>query len=462
MKRILAVAGLTWKAAFRYRLFWVMAALLVISVVGLPLVLKGDGTAQGLTQILITYTLAAAATLLGFFTLWFSCGTLARDVEECQMQMLCVKPIGRWQIWLGKWVGIVALNGMLLVISGGLDFALLQYRAAKLPPAQQKILREEIFVARAGAKDQAPDLTRLAEYFLGQWHTNNPRQTLSDQDAADLRKQCMAQARGICEEVQPGSWKQIPWVIDLSRLPDSVRHQPLQARIKFHSGQVNPADTYPLIWQIGSPNLRQSRVMEQPFPPDSFQEFQIPADLADATGKMLLSVFNPNDVPLTFSLEDGFELLYYENTFVVNFARGLLIILCWMGLLALLGLAAASHLSFPVAAFTSLAVLVMGLFSGTLSTVVEENTIFGFNARTSDYNHTMIDNAVVPLFKGILAIINLVQGFSPIDSLSTGRSVTWGQLGLAVTQIILLLGGVFALIGILLFTRRELAAVQTS
>ena len=98
MKRILAVAGLTWKAAFRYRLFWVMAALLVISVVGLPLVLKGDGTAQGLTQILITYTLAAAATLLGFFTLWFSCGTLARDVEECQMQMLCVKPIGRWQI----------------------------------------------------------------------------------------------------------------------------------------------------------------------------------------------------------------------------------------------------------------------------------------------------------------------------------------------------------------------------
>jgi succinylglutamic semialdehyde dehydrogenase len=57
-------------------------------------------------------------------------------------------------------------------------------------------------------------------------------------------------------------------------------------------------------------------------------------------------------------------------------------------------------------------------------------------------------------------VINLVQGFSPIDSLSTGRSVTWGHLGLAVTQIVMLLGGIFSAIGIITFTRRELATAQ--
>jgi hypothetical protein len=66
----------------------------------------------------------------------------------------------------------------------------------------------------------------------------------------------------------------------------------------------------------------------------------------------------------------------------------------------------------------------------------------------------------VPIFQGALKIINLVQNFSPIDSLSTGRSIRWGQLGLAVLQIVVLLGGFFCVLGILLFARRELATAQ--
>ena len=56
MQRLLAIVWLTWKAALRFRLFWVMAVLLSASVIGLPLVIKDDGTARGFTQILLTYT----------------------------------------------------------------------------------------------------------------------------------------------------------------------------------------------------------------------------------------------------------------------------------------------------------------------------------------------------------------------------------------------------------------------
>src|SRR6185312_14951237 len=101
MQRIFAIISLTWKAAFRYRLFWVVAVLLLGAVVGLPMLVKDDGTADGFAQILITYTLTAVTVLLGFCTLWLACGTLARDIEECQMQMLAVKPVARWQIWIG-------------------------------------------------------------------------------------------------------------------------------------------------------------------------------------------------------------------------------------------------------------------------------------------------------------------------------------------------------------------------
>jgi len=46
MQRLLAITALTWKAAFRFRLFWVLAVLLLGSVIVLPLLLKDDGTAR--------------------------------------------------------------------------------------------------------------------------------------------------------------------------------------------------------------------------------------------------------------------------------------------------------------------------------------------------------------------------------------------------------------------------------
>src|SRR5580658_724373 len=148
MNKIAAIVRLTWKAAFRYRLFWVLCVLLAAAVVGRPLLIKDDGTAQGMVQILLTYTLSATATLLGFATLWLSCGTLAKDVEECQMQMVTVKPIARWQVWLGKWLGLLSLDAVLLALAGASIFMLLQWRASRLSPEQQKILHEEIFVSR--------------------------------------------------------------------------------------------------------------------------------------------------------------------------------------------------------------------------------------------------------------------------------------------------------------------------
>src|SRR5436190_1408026 len=75
MQRLLAIAGLTWKAALRFRLFIVVAALLLAAVVGLPILIKDDGTARGFTQILLTYTLSTIAALLGLSTLWLACGS---------------------------------------------------------------------------------------------------------------------------------------------------------------------------------------------------------------------------------------------------------------------------------------------------------------------------------------------------------------------------------------------------
>jgi ABC-type transport system involved in multi-copper enzyme maturation permease subunit len=455
MKRILAIAGLTWKSAFRYRLFWILAALLAGAVVGLPLLLKDDGTAKGLVQILLTYTLSAVAALLAMATLWLSCGTLARDVEECQMQIVTVKPISRWQVWLGKWLGILGLNAMLLALAGAAIFILLQWRAGRLPPGEQKVLRDEIFVARASLKEPVRDLSlQIERVFQEQIKRIHP----DESQLPELRRQVTEQVKAASTDVLPGYMRR--WIIDMHTLPERTRNEAFQVRVKFHTADPNTEATFDTYWRVGPPNSPRAVKIVQVLPPDSFQEFQVLAGLLDENGRLSIDFYNPNDTSLMFPMEDGFELLYYENSFGVNFIRGLMILLCWLALLAAIGLAAASQLSFPVAAFVSMSILLMGLSSGTLQTVVEQGTVGGYDAASGGYSHSLLDFVFVPVFRGALKIIQLVEGFSPIDFLSTGRSITWTMLGLAVAQIVLLLGGIFCAVGILLFSRRELATAQ--
>jgi hypothetical protein len=456
MNKILTIAGLTWKSAFRYRLFWILTFLLAAAVIGLPLLLKSDGTAKGLVQILLTYTLSATATLLGFATLWLSCGTLAKDVEECQMQMVTVKPIARWQVWLGKWLGLLSLDAVLLALAGASIFMLLQWRASRLSPEQQKILHEEIFVSRASAKEPLPDFKRIVDRLMTQ-AVKDPSK-LEPRDLEEIRLQITARVETNYTDLPSGMSRM--WGIDLRNLKDSLRDKTLQLRVKFHTSSGNPDDQYTTLWRVGPTNSTRQVVLTETMPADSFQEFALPPNLLDDQGRLFIEVGNPNNVEMTFPLEEGMELLYPESTFGINFMRGLAVIFFWLALLASIGLSAASFLSFPVAAFVSLAVLLIGLSSGTVSTVVEQGTIVGYDAAKGGYGHSVADYIVVPFFRGALKIINLVQNFSPIDSLSSGRSITWGQLGLAASQIVLLLGGFFCVVGIILFARRELASAQ--
>ncbi|SVD06425.1 uncharacterized protein METZ01_LOCUS359279, partial [marine metagenome] len=97
VKPLLAVVFLTWKASVRYRFFWVMLVLLALAVGVLPLIVKDDGSAAGMTQILITYTLSMITAIMGAATLWISAGSLANEIENHQLQMVVTKPIPRWQ-----------------------------------------------------------------------------------------------------------------------------------------------------------------------------------------------------------------------------------------------------------------------------------------------------------------------------------------------------------------------------
>jgi hypothetical protein len=269
-----------------------------------------------------------------------------------------------------------------------------------------------------------------------------------------------AQVKALLQVVPPGEVHY--WVVHLGRLKERAKDQQLFLRVKFNSASASAAETFYAEWQVGNPEkMTPWRSDTMSLSPDTFHEFPVEQNnLFDASGDMIILFHNPNPTALLFPFDEGMEVLYRESSFGINFIRGLGIILCWMSLLAALGLAAASFLSFPAAAFVSLTALGMSFSTGTLSTVVSQGTITGWDSESSTYGHSPADYFVVPLFRAALKVINLAQEFSPIDSLTTGRSITWEQLGMAVVQIVLLLGGIIGVFGIFVFNRRELAAAQ--
>ncbi len=459
MSGILAITRLTIKAAVRMRLIPAVAALLVLLLAALPFLISHDGSAGMFTQVMMTYSLFVVTLLLGLTTIWLSCGTMARDIGDAHMQVVATKPVPRWQIWLGKWLGITLLNAALLGLSGGTIAGMLHWRSKDLTAEQKQVLKKEILVARGGVKEARPFGEEQIKTRMAVLRT---LPGMSDLNDANLRQEAIAELKRANELV--GSGRVIRWDIDLSHVMDKTRDQPLHLRVKFFSSDFKPTVTNMTMqtdFEVGHPQRSRQFSYNRPMAPEGFHEFEIPPNLYDDQGRLRISFANHNRSTVLFPLEDGLEVLFPEGGFTMNFTRALGVILCWLGLLAAVGLCGGSFLSFPIAAFLVFTLLIV-ISSGNLITeIVSEGTISGIDHETGQKSFGYLDWFLVPLFKLLLLVVDSVRSVSPIDALSTGRTVGWGQLGVAFVRIILVVGGMFFVAGAVIFNRRELATAQS-
>ncbi|HTI68752.1 MAG TPA: hypothetical protein VMF06_02215 [Candidatus Limnocylindria bacterium] len=455
LRGLLAIAFMTVKSAFRSRLVVAILFLLLLVVLVLPGVIKHDGSARGFTQILITYTLGTITILMGFTTLWLGCSAIARDIEEMQLFLVAAKPIPRWQIWLGKWLGIMAINAGMLAIAGAIVYGLVLARTGELSVRERARLKAEVLVARALATESTPDNSEDVERIVNE--------KMREEGAAKrgrefVRKQVEEQMKAMQQVVRPSYLRR--WVIELGpSAPARLAGKPLFIRTKFFSAQGSAeGKSFMGRWEIGPPDGRRYQV-ENSLGAESFVEFQIPSETIAPDGKLTIDFQNWNEVPLLFTLDEGMAVLYPEGSFFLNYVRGLCIILAWLGLLASIGLAGSSVFSFPVAAFCALGALILGLSGNTLKSVVEQGGIMGVNHETGTIDKPdALNQVAVMVYGGVKKLLDEITGYSPVGYLSTGLSITWLELAKAITFINIILGGIVSLAGITALSRRELAA----
>ncbi len=458
MQPMFAVARLTLRAALRYRLVLVLAGLLIAIVVTLPMVLKHDGSAQGFTQILITYTLSSITAILGLATLWLGCGTLARETEDFTIQLICSKPIPRWQVWMGKWLGIMGLNLALLTVAGLAVLALLEYKAGSLAPDEQARLRSEVLVARNSAKEPPPNLDQAVEK---RFQERIQKESLQSMDRDFVRKQIREELVASLTYLRPGEVRR--WKIPLGTgAAIDLKDIPLYLRTKIYTPDyAGSGATFEFGWEIGPTEGHKRQRFRNSFGAESFTTFQIEANHIGSDDTLMVDTVNLGERPVLFSLQDGLEVLYPASSFPWNFGRALIVIACWLGLLAAIGLCAASKLQFNVAAFVACSILLVGLSGGTLKQVIDQGGIIGVSSETGTVTQpTLLNQASIKVYGVIKWTLDQITGADPIDALSTGRNLTWSRIVLAIFEIVGVGAGFFAALGIWIFTRRELAAPQ--
>src|SRR5690606_28297067 len=118
MKRIGGLAIITLRNAVRSRIVAILLCALVLVILGMPLAVRGGGTASSHIQILITYTLGFASFLLAMSTLWAGCSAISTEIQRRQIQLIVTKPVRGYELWLGKWIGLLLLNALFLTLAG--------------------------------------------------------------------------------------------------------------------------------------------------------------------------------------------------------------------------------------------------------------------------------------------------------------------------------------------------------
>lgn len=422
MKTIFAIARLTLRTAVRSRILVLLGLLVVIGVVGLPFVLKSDGTLFGQTQLFLNYALGLTAALLSLAAVWSGAGAVSREVESRQIHLVVTKPVHAAQLWLGKWLGLMIMNAALVALAGALVYGGLLWtlRPDRQSPDDRRKLREEILVA----------LTPLLP------------------ESASSRNQAPAQPVA----VPPGG--RARWFFQLSE----TVHSGAVVLLNFRFASAQPLNIAPMAGQWSAGAGRGPVFFCEPVAraPNMTHTLRIPLSTDDH--QLTLEYRNQEtDYPATVVfMPDEVTLRVRAGGFEANYVRALVLILARLGFFTALGLTAGAMFSFPVAAFVSCALLLMAALGRMAADVtragMSEPALSEAGAAQS---FGWLDFLMRAAGWVLQALLPPLERFDPLDFLPS-TWISWACAGEGLLVLTGIYGGALALLGIWLFSRREL------
>ncbi|MFW6032067.1 MAG: hypothetical protein ACOCTI_01675 [Phycisphaeraceae bacterium] len=483
---VLGVARTFVDEAVRMRVALIFIILLVLVLPVLPLVMDPGDRLEYRLQTFLSWSLTLTGMLLSVMTIFVAVGTVTRELGERQIYLTLTKPVGRVQYLLGKWLGLLGLNLLLVAVCGGgiYVFTTLLARQPAVDSGDRFAVREQVLVARetrrAGPSGEA-GLTEQVRERIRQHQKEDPA-TYGDPDLpltrvpSDVLRRVRTQVLSDWFSLAPQQSRSFTF-----RGLDAARtdRQSVQLRLLPQVGRQDIPFAYLSLEVAGRPYVGPGMV--QPghvkLASDNYHVLAIPASAIGEDGTLEVVVGNdfPDGGPTVSLLsQDGLEVLFTAGSFAGNLTRGLGIIWVRLAFLAMLGLTAGSFLNFPTASVLGLLVYVASASSGFL-----EDSLASYAAGTregplaklllvpSAVFEALGEGEIYEAFKIVvrllgetfMALVPSLGDYNPTPLIADGRLVPLGELFSAAIWVGLLWTGVLGVIAWLLFRKRELARV---
>jgi len=461
MRRTLAIAWLAARTAVRSRLVIALIGLLAVVVLGLPAVIKGDGTTTGKIKITLQYSLGFSMLILGAATLWAACGSISQEIEGRQIRLVVVKPVQPWHVWVGKWLGLAGIAALLLAVAGCAVYIYLKWHLQpdRTPPEELKIIVTEIMCARQKVWSRSEDVGRAAEQRLRELlqHGTLPQGMTRRKALAALKRQILTERSA----VRPGGIK--TWHFDP---PDKKWPVPADAaggavhlRARFFSAFALEKKPISGTWQFLDDEGELRGTLPMDAAPEKLVRLTVPGEFLPPSGPLLVRFVNGSEersATVIFDTDDGLELLIPAGGFAANLARALVILWCYLALLAALGLTAGALFSFPVATFVAAALLLMALtgnYFAWMSTHGEGDHHHG-PAEEPGFLQKIGAQAAL----AVSVAVRPALAFAPLGKLADGQWIAWRATAQALGILAGVYPGMLLVVGVLGLSRRELAA----
>ncbi|MEM1166086.1 MAG: hypothetical protein AAGI30_07320 [Planctomycetota bacterium] len=419
--------------------------------------------------------------LAAMLTIFFGCATVAFEQRDRIIWQTVTKPVSSIQYVLGKWLGIMTVNAVILAVMAGGVFMFTEY--LRLQPADgeiahhriatgqsskddpnlmtvdRRLLEQQVLVAREGLKPESIDMerediqaeiTRLVNRTLEDIQVRQPDREITPQLRAETRQDITEQIDQAARSVQPGGFPLILLFTELDDVPEDGGE--LTLRYKFDAGSNDPSVVYRFMFVIN-----QASSIEQEVVLGTTQTLSIRPEAiireGENAGRLLVEVYADagNRFTATVPPDDGVELLVTRGSYPLNFTRIMVVMFIKLGFIAAVAVMASTIVSFPVACMVTLIIWTAAELSGFLYVSLE-----WFQTRTHDGNTMWLNLITRELARPIAWSLRTYSELRPNAKLVEGRYVGWGEL--AASLLIIGAWSIGALlIGIGVFRKRELA-----
>lgn len=472
--------------AIRMKIGWVFVVAIMLIVPALPFALDPQEQLRYRIQSFLTWSLTATSVILGLMTVILAVRTITSEFDKRQVFLTLTKPVSRGQYLLGKWLGVMALNLVLVAVAGGAIylFTMLLARQPARGPMDALAVHEQVLVARTAVSPIPADPNMLPRAFrerierLRQSEPNtygvpgSPIEALPDELRQSVQQQLMTE------------WHALPPRGNMTyRFTGLARAKELGPTVQL---RISPRAGGTALNGFVYLGMQFNGYHDQTNPVRKLAEGQthvldIPSQLISDQGVLDVTIHNVavdgRDQPsISFNPGDGLQLLYKVGGFTPNFIRSLAIVWVRLGFLAMLGLAAGTYLGFPVACLLAMLVYFTAIGSGYLAESLQSYAGFP-KADTPLWDRIVwvpsqilaklgagevwdaIKIVVRLIGSGFMLLVPSFGDYNPTPLLSDGQVVSTRMLGGAALWVGVVWTGTIAFIGWLIFRYRELARV---